>query len=86
MNREEQISVERFFNFRIRRAEAQAARERYDGSCTALELAKVNERAAELASQHEPLNTLTNVNREERERILQAINFVVYDQAINSND
>ena len=41
-----------------------------------LELARIQELAAEMRSQHEPLDTLTGGDKEERERILKAIFYV----------
>lgn len=42
-----------------------------------LDLASINQRMAELRSQHEPLNELTSGDHDERQRILDAIFYVV---------
>lgn len=62
-------------------SEAQTERKRayaaYNHASCDLNLAQIKERMAELHSQYEPLNTLTEGNREEREHILQAVFYVV---------
>jgi hypothetical protein len=54
----------------------------HEAASSQLELAHIRKRARELASQHEPLNSLTAGDRDEQERILKAVFYAVFGNPI----
>ena len=66
-----------FANYQTAKAEAQAAYERRNYAGAALELARIKERLAEMASQHEPLASLRDADMTERDRLYAAAHYAV---------
>lgn len=66
-----------FSTYMLRQAERKCAYERYNYAGTALELAQIRERLAEIASQAEPLNSLIGKSLSERDRLYAAAFYVV---------
>jgi len=67
----------KFAKYQTARAEARAAYERYNYAGAALELARIKERLAEMASQHEPLAALRDVAMSERDKLYAAAHYAV---------
>lgn len=65
----------RFMHYLLSQSEKREAYEKYNYASTLLELRKVKERAAEVASQHEPL--ASRFSSEQRELVLDIIRYVV---------
>jgi hypothetical protein len=63
--------------YQLRQAERREAYEQLNYASTLLELRKVRERAAELASQHEPMATFAERDQLIRRRILLAVRYVL---------
>lgn len=65
----------------LRYREAQTARreayEKLNSACLLLSLRQLRERAAELESQYEPMATFSGEDEAIRERILQAVHYVI---------
>lgn len=55
----------------------ETAKERYNHASTALELAHIKRRLAELLSQYEPLNSLCANETQERDRLYAAAHYAV---------
>ena len=72
-----------FAQYQTAKAEARAAYERYNYASTALELARIKERLAEMASQHEPLAALRDEAMTERERLYAAAHYAVVGRLPN---
>jgi hypothetical protein len=70
------MSIE-FAQFMTAQAETKAARERYNYASTALEIAQIRERLAEMRSQHEPLAALRDAALSERDKLYAAAHYVV---------
>ena len=66
-----------FADYMARQTETRLAQAERSKATIKLEFARVKERAAELRSQHEPLHTLTAGDTEERQRILDAVFYVL---------
>ena len=66
-----------FAKYQTATAEAQAAYERYNYAGAALELARIKERLAEMASQHEPMASLRDADMTERDRLYAAAHYAV---------
>lgn len=66
-----------FGDYLARQTETKLASTERSLATVKLEFARVKERAAEIRSQHEPLNTLTAGDAEERQRILDAVFYVL---------
>lgn len=66
-----------FGEYMTARSDAKAAYAEYNSASRGLELARINERLAEIKSQHEPLNALLNQKMTERERLHAAAFYVV---------
>lgn len=65
----------RYFDAQEKRRRWMAERE---NASARLQLAQIHERAAEIRSQHEPLNELTGGDRDTREKILAATFYVLH--------
>ena len=66
-----------FAKYQTAKAEAQAAYDRYNYAGAALELARIKERLAEMASQHKPLAALGDADMTERDRLYAAAHYAV---------
>jgi hypothetical protein len=66
-----------FSGYMLAQAERKAAYERYNHAASALELASIKERLAEIKSQHEPLASLIDKKLSERDRLYAAAYLVV---------
>jgi hypothetical protein len=66
-----------FENYLRRQAERATAQERYNYAGTALEIAQIKQRLAEIKSQAEPLNGLICDGMDERDRLYAAAFYVV---------
>lgn len=58
-------------------AQRREAYEKYNGASLLLKLRQIEERAAELASQHEPMATFAERDQLARRRILLAVRYVL---------
>jgi hypothetical protein len=67
----------RFLKFEKTKAEKKAAYERYDASASALELAQIKERLAEMGSMSDPLSRMTKSTMIECDRCYTAAYYVV---------
>ena len=72
-----------FAQYMTAKAEAKAAYERYNYASAALELARIKERLAEMASQHEPLAALRDASMSERDRLYAAAHYAVVGRLPN---
>lgn len=66
-----------FLIYQEAQAKRREAYEKYNGAGLLLELRHIQERAAELASQHEPTATFSGGDADVRRRILLAIHYVL---------
>ena len=66
-----------FAMYQKAKAETRAARNEYNYSSVALELAEIKERLAEMASQHEPLAALRDTAMTERDMLYAAAYYAV---------
>ena len=66
-----------FAKYQTAKAKAEAAYQQYNYAGAALELARISERLAEMASQHEPLAALSNKAMSERNKLYAAAHYVV---------
>lgn len=66
-----------FMRYLIAQAERREAYEALNYASTLLELRHIQERAAELASQHEPTATFSGGDADVRRRILLAVHYVL---------
>ena len=66
-----------FTNYQKAQADTRAASAEYDRAATALDLAKIKQRLAEIKSQHEPLAVLQDQAMTERDRLYAAAFYVV---------
>jgi hypothetical protein len=64
-------------HYQLAQAERREAYAKFDGAGTLLDLRKIQERAAELRSQHEPMATFSGGVDAVREAILRAVRYVV---------
>ena len=75
--------MSKFAKYQTAKAEARAAYERYNYAGAALELARIKERLAEMASQHEPLAALRDAAMCERDRLYAAAYYAVVGRLPN---
>jgi hypothetical protein len=66
-----------FVRYQLAQANRREAYQQYSYAATLLELQRVRERAAELASQHEPTATFSGGDADVRRRILLAVRYVL---------
>ncbi len=66
-----------FFEYLKATSERQCAFERFNYASSALDMARIRERLAEIKSQHEPLASLLNAPIPERDRLCAAAFYVV---------
>jgi hypothetical protein len=71
------MSATAFVQYMLAQERVETAKERYNHASTALELAYIKRRLAELLSQHEPLAGLCNDEVPERERLYAAAHYAV---------
>lgn len=65
-----------WLHYQHAKAETKAAYERYNYAASALDMARVRERAAEVASQAEPLNSLIASDMDEREKFVALARYI----------
>lgn len=75
--RGERVDMTEFGDYMNAQERRRTAYERYNYAGTALELAYIKERLAEIKSQHEPLNGLLSKAMSERDRLYAAAFYVV---------
>lgn len=63
--------------YELAHAQRREAYEKYNGAALLLQLRQIEERAAELASQHEPMATFAERDQLTRRRILLAVRYVL---------
>ena len=72
-----------FEQYQTAKAKADAAYERYNYASAALELARIKERLAEMASQHEPLAVFRYTAMNERDRLYASAHYAVVGRLPN---
>jgi hypothetical protein len=69
--------VHEFTLYQMAKVESREAYQQLNYASTLLDLRRVRERAAELASQHEPTATFSGGDADVRQRILWAVHYVL---------
>jgi hypothetical protein len=75
-----------FMTYQLRQVERREAYEKLNYASTLLDLRQIKERAAELASQHEPTATFSGGDADVRQRILWAVHYVLTGRKEDPHD
>jgi hypothetical protein len=65
------------FHYRIAQSDKRTAYERYNYAASALELAQIKERFAEVYSQYDPVNKVSNMRYDDRDMLCAIAHYVV---------